>query len=67
VWIIEACEDRDLSGAVRKRALVVTVLPAGLWADELLRVDVGQQKQKSSSACGALDPDGSDCLSGLRW
>lgn len=39
--IIEACEDRDLSGAVRKRALVVTVLLAGLWADELLRVDVG--------------------------
>ncbi len=30
--IIEACEDRDLSGAVRKRALVVTVLLAGLWA-----------------------------------
>ena len=27
--------------AVRKRALVVTVLLAGLWADELLRVDVG--------------------------
>ena len=30
-----------MSGAVRKRALVVTVLLAGLWADELLRVDVG--------------------------
>jgi hypothetical protein len=41
VCIIEACEDRDLSGAARKRALVVTVLLAGLWADELLRVDVG--------------------------
>ena len=29
VCIIEACEDRDLSGAVPKRALVVTVLLAG--------------------------------------
>ncbi len=39
--IIEACEDRDLSGAVSKRALVMTMLLAGLWAGELLRVDVG--------------------------
>jgi hypothetical protein len=41
VCIIEACEDRDLSGAVRERALVVTVLLAGLWADEVLPVVVG--------------------------